>query len=125
MAHKTRTKEGTARQQPPPRLRKFLASLPPLHDILRGSLLKRHTFHPSSVSCSTCVKGKGHPQWVLNVNYPRGKTRQISLHPAQVPQVRRQLDNLHRLRRILERVCEVNQQQLPEDRAQLRSQDHD
>jgi hypothetical protein len=125
MAHKARTKEGTARQQPSPRLRKFLASLPPLYDILRGSLLKRHTFHPASVSCSTCAKGKGHRQWVLNVNYPGGKTRQVSLHPSQVPQVRRQLDNLDRLRRILEQICEVNQQQLPEERAQLRSQDHD
>src|SRR5260221_9074336 len=124
MPHKTRTKEGTARQHPPPRLRKFLASLPPLHDILRGSLLKRHTFHPSSVSCSTCVKGKGHPQWVLNVNYPRGKTRQISLHPAQVPQVRRQLDNLDRLRRGPAKVCRIKPQLPPQQRTQPRRHGH-
>jgi hypothetical protein len=104
---------------------RLLAALPPLDAILRGSLLERHTFHPSAVSCSTCASGEGHLQWVLNVNYPGAKNRQISLHPAQVSQVRQQLENLDRVRRILEQVCEVNQQLLREDRAQRRSQDDD
>src|SRR6266516_1399035 len=105
--------------------RRLLAALPPLDAILRGSLLERHTFHPSAVSCSTCASGKGHLQWVLNVNYPGAKNRQISLHPAKVSQVRQQLENLDRVRWILEQVCEVNQQLLREDRAQRRSQDDD
>src|SRR5919201_6647363 len=92
--------------------RKLLAQLPPLDDLLRGSLLERHTFHPSGVSCTTCASGKGHHQWVLNVNYPGAKTRQITLHPDQVAQVRRKLRNLDRARQILERICEANQQQL-------------
>jgi len=104
--------------------RKLLASLPPLHAILRGSLLQRHTFHPSSVSCATCASGKGHLQWVLNVNYPGARNRQISLHPAQVPEVRQQLENLDRVRKTLEKVCEVNQQRLRQDRAQRRRQEH-
>jgi len=104
--------------------RKLLAALPPLDAILRGSLLERHTFHPSAISCATCASGKGHLQWVLNVNYPGAKNRQITLHPAQVSQVRQQLENLDRVRRILEQVCEVNQQLLREDRAQRRDQDH-
>src|SRR5438128_869221 len=65
--------------------RAILAKLPPLEDLLRGSLLQRRTFHPSGVACSTCASGKGHRQWVLNVNYPGGKTRQITLHPDQLP----------------------------------------
>lgn len=101
--------------------RKLLARLPPLHDLLRGSLLERHTFHPSGVSCSRCATGKGHRQWVLNVNYPGGKTRQITLHADQLPQVRRQIANLARVRRILERVCEVNQKQLRAERKRQRS----
>ena len=111
--------------QPSTRSRKLLAGLPPLNAILRGSLLQRHTFHPSSISCATCASGAGHLQWVLNVNYPGAKNRQITLHPAQVPQVRLQLKNLDRVRQILEQVCEVNQQCLREDRTHLRSQDHD
>ncbi len=101
--------------------RALLAKLPPLEDLLRGSLLQRHTFHPSGVACSTCASGKGHRQWVLNVNYPGGKTRQITLHPDQLPQVRRQIAHLHRVRRILEQVCERNQQRLLAERKRRRS----
>jgi hypothetical protein len=113
------------RPRPSTKSRKLLAGLPPLDAILRGSLLERHTFHPSAVSCSTCASGKGHLQWVLNVNYPGAKNRQISLHPSQVSQVRQRLENLARVRRILEQVCEVNQQALRDDRTQCRRADHD
>jgi hypothetical protein len=116
----------TLKKQPRPstKSRKLLAGLPPLDAILRGSLLERHTFHPSAVSCATCAGGKGHLRWVLNVNYPGAKNRQISIHPDQVPHVRQQLENLERVRQTLEQVCEINQQVLREDRAQRRRQDH-
>ena len=107
-----------------PRIRKLLTELPPLDALLRGSLLQRRTFHPSSVSCATCTNGEGHLQWVLNVNYPGAKTRQLSLHPAQASRVRRQLKNLDRVRQTLEQICELNQQRLREERTRLRSQDH-
>lgn len=109
------------RRNPQQATRKLVAQLPPLDDLLRGSLLERHTFHPSTVSCATCASGKGHHQWVLNVNYPGAKTRQVTLHPAQVAQVRRQIANLDRVRQILERICERNQQQLRQQRDRLRS----
>ena len=90
-----------SRKQTPSRdARKLVAQLPPLDDLLRGSVLERHTFHPPAVSCATCASGKGHHQWVLNVNYPGAKNRQITLHPDQVPQVRRQLVNLDRVREV-------------------------
>jgi hypothetical protein len=101
--------------------RKLVAQLPPLHDVLRGSVLERHTFHPSAVSCATCASGKGHHQWVLNVNYPGAKTRQVTLHPDQVAQARRQIANLNRVRQILEQICETNQEQLRQQRDRLRS----
>lgn len=100
---------------------KLLGNLPPLDDLLRGSLLERCIFHPSGISCATCASGQGHRQWVLSVNYPGGKNRQITLHPDQVPQVRRQIANLDRVRRILEQLCEKNQQQLRAERSRLRS----
>jgi len=106
------------------RVSKLLASLPPLDALLRGSLLERHTFHPAAVSCATCASGQGHLQWVLNVNYPGARNRQLTLHPKQVPQVRRQLQNLERVRQVLERICEINQAVLREERDQLRSADH-
>jgi hypothetical protein len=112
-------------QKPPSQsTRRLLAQLPALDDLLRGSLLERHTFHPSGVVCSTCTTGKGHRQWVLNVNYPGGKTRQITLHPDQIAQVRRQISNLDRVRQILEQICEINQHRLREERERRRSR-HD
>ncbi len=112
----------------PPSLRRsrpqlLLAPLPPLDDVLRGSLLERHTFHAPGTTCATCSAGTGHPQWVLNINYPQGETRQIALHPDQVPQVRRQLANLAQIRLILEQVCEFNQQLLRAEREKLRKAD--
>ena len=110
------------RKEPAPSAtRKLLAQLPQLDDLLRGSLLERHTFHPPGVSCTTCASGKGHHQWVLNVNYPGAKTRQVTLHPGQVAQVRRQIANLDRVRQILEQICETNQEQLRHQRDRLRS----
>lgn len=55
-------------------------------DILRGSLLQRSIHHSSG--CLKCARGEGHLLWVLTVGYPGGKTRQVSLRPEQVPQVR-------------------------------------
>jgi hypothetical protein len=107
------------------RIPKLLAALPPLQDILRGSLLERHTFHPAGITCATCASGKGHHQWVLNVNYPGGKTRQITLHPDQVIQVRQQLANLVQVRETLEQICEFNQQRLRSEREQHRRGEHD
>jgi hypothetical protein len=78
-----------------------------------GSLLHRKTFH--SQGCAKCARGIGHPQWVLNVNYPGGKNRQITLHRGQLPQVRRQLRNFHQLKKTLEAICEFNQLSLRSD----------
>jgi hypothetical protein len=96
-----------------PKLDRLLAKVPNLGDILRGSLLHRKTFH--SKGCAKCARGLGHPQWVLNVNYPGGKNRQISLHRDQLPQVRRQLRNFHQLKKTLEAICEFNQLSLRAD----------
>jgi hypothetical protein len=96
-----------------PKLDRLLAKVPNLGDILRGSLLHRKTFH--SKGCAKCARGIGHPQWVLNVNYPGGKNRQISLHRDQLPQVRRQLRNFHQLKKTLEAICQFNQLALRSD----------
>ena len=86
-----------------------------IDSVLRGSLLQRLVRHSSG--CPKCARGEGHPLWVLNVNYPGGKTRQVSLRPEQVPLVRESLDNYHRIRQTLEAISEINQQLLLLDRA--------
>ena len=75
-------------------------------DVLRGSLPDRTTFHSSG--CPKCTRGEGHPQWVLNVNYPGAKNRQLSLRPAQIPQARKALKRYRQAKETLEAISELN-----------------
>ena len=93
---------------------RLAAALSGSGDLLRGSLLQRTTFHSSG--CPKCVRGEGHPQWVLNVNYPGAKTRQLSLRPEQVSQVRKALQRYRQAKETLEAISELNQYLLRLDR---------
>jgi len=99
--------------------RHLLLDLPDLGDILRGSLLERTIRHRQG--CSKCERGEGHPVSVLAVTYPGGRTRQISLHPEQVSQVRRQPENYRRVKDTLEQICELNQEALRAETADSKS----
>jgi hypothetical protein len=100
---------------------KLARQAPAFTDLLRGSLFERTIRHSSG--CSKCERGQGHPLWVLNVVYPGGRTRQLSLRPAQVPQARRWLDNYRQLKETLEQICELNQQRLRLERESLKDQE--
>jgi hypothetical protein len=93
----------------------LLRRLPSTAEIVRGSLLQRTIRHSSG--CLKCARGEGHPLSVLTISYPGGATRQISLRPEQVPQVRQWLENYHKLRDRLESVCELNLHLLRPDAA--------
>lgn len=93
---------------------KLASTLAGSGDVLRGSLLQRTTFHTSG--CPKCARGEGHPQWVLNVNYPGAKTRQLSLRPEQVPDVRKALRSYRQAKETLEAISELNQYLLRLDR---------
>lgn len=82
------------------------SSLPPLTEILRGSLLQRTIRHKRG--CPKCARGGGHPVWVLTIGYPGGITKQYSLRPEMKDQVQQWLDNYHELKAKLEAICEVN-----------------
>src|SRR6202020_1195375 len=97
---------------------KLLGQVTDLGGVLRGSLLERTTFHSSG--CPKCARGEGHPQWVLNVNYPGAKTRQLSLRPDQVPLVRKALKSYHQAKETLEAISELNQYLLRLDRDEAR-----
>ncbi len=88
--------------------------LPPLSEIVRGSLLQRTIRHRSG--CPKCARGEGHRVWVLTVGYAGGKTKQISLRPEQRDQVERWLNNYQDLKAKLESICELNHKLLrPEE----------
>ena len=75
-------------------------------DVLRGSLVERVTRHTSG--CPKCARGEGHPQTVLTISYPGGRTRQFSIHREQVPEVRQWLSNYQTLKDTIEEICELN-----------------
>jgi len=50
------------------------------------------------------------------LNYPGGKTRQLSLRPEQVPAVRQSLERYRQVKDRLEEISELNQYLLRLDR---------
>ena len=85
---------------------KLAADLPPITEIVRGSLLHRTIRHKKG--CLKCARGEGHSAWVLTVGYAGGVTRQYSIRPEMKDQVERWLKNYHELRAKLEAICEAN-----------------
>ena len=100
---------------------KLAAQLSSPTRILRGSLLQRTVRHSSG--CLKCARGEGHPLWVLTVGYPGGKTRQVSLRPDQIPQVRKALEHYRNFKRSLEAISELNQFLLRLDREESKEQE--
>ncbi len=100
---------------------KLAAQLPSAACVLRGPLLQRTIHH--STGCQKCARGEGHPLWVLTVGYPGGKTRQVSVRPQQVPQVRMAIDGYHDFKQPLEAISELNQFLLRLDREESRDQE--
>jgi hypothetical protein len=100
---------------------KLMARLTNLGSVLRGSLLERMVRHSSG--CRKCARGVGHPLWVLNVGYPGGKTRQLSLRPDQVPHVRKALDHYRQVKHTLEAISEINQELLRLDRDESKAKE--
>ena len=85
---------------------KLASALPPLTEILRGSLLERTIRHKSG--CPKCARGEGHRVWVLSIGYPGGRTKQYSLRPQRKAQVEQWLSNYQQLKAQLEAICELN-----------------
>jgi len=85
---------------------KLISALPPMAEILRGSLLQRTIRHKRG--CPKCEQGGGHLVWVLTIGYAGGVNKQYSIRPAMKPQVERWLKNYRELRAKLEAICEVN-----------------
>ena len=102
---------------------RLAASVSHIGNLLRGSLFERTVHHSSG--CPKCARGEGHPLWVLNVGYPGGKTRQISLRPAQVSQVREAVEHYRQLRETLEAISELNQQLLRLDRIESKRKEQE
>lgn len=80
---------------------------PPLSEVLRGTLRKRY-LRCGKPGCH-CRKGRGHgPFFSLNVTLGVGRTRQITIDPADWALAKRYARNYRRLQEILEVVSAFN-----------------
>jgi hypothetical protein len=93
--------------------------LPPVTDILRGSLVERY------VTCGNpackCAKGERHgPMWYLTVTLGPGRTTGGIVSAEQVDEVRGWIDNYHKLKEHLEKISEINRELLRRQRDKQR-----
>jgi len=93
--------------------------LPPVTDILRGSLVERY------VTCGNpackCAKGERHgPLWYLTVTLGPGKTTGGIVASEKVEQVRGWVNNYHKVKEHLEKISEINRELLRRERDKQR-----
>ena len=96
------------------RRRRALRDLPPLEEVLRGSVFVR-VLRCGKPSCR-CATGEGHRVGYLSVTLAGGRTEQISLPDSLLPLAKRWVGNYQRWWRAVEKVSAVNRQLLRERR---------
>lgn len=99
--------------------RQGLARLPPVAEILRGSLMERYVTC-GNPSCK-CTRGERHgPTWYLSVTLGPGRATGSIISAAKVDEVRGWIENYHRLKEQLEKISDINRELLRRERAQQR-----
>lgn len=87
------------------------ASLPPLQEVVTGSLIARYT-RCGKPNCH-CVEGQGHgPHWYLSWRGPKGKTRMLYIPESHVEAVRQRIENHQRIQKVLAEIAEINRELL-------------
>jgi hypothetical protein len=85
---------------------RILQKIPPMDELIRGSLVERHLRCGKS-GCH-CARGKGHRVWYLTVSFAGGKTEQVTVPKSLLPVVRRWVANYHRWWDGMERISAIN-----------------
>jgi hypothetical protein len=85
--------------------------LPPLGEILRGSLMERY-LTCGNPDCK-CARGERHgPVWYLSVTLDQSHRTGSTVPPDQVEQVRRWIENYHQVKERLEKISDINRELL-------------
>ena len=93
----------------------FARLLPPLREILHGSLMERY-LTCGKPNCR-CARGERHgPVWYLSVTLDQAHRMGSTVPSSQVEQVRRWIENDHRLKERLEKISEINRELLRRDK---------
>ena len=85
--------------------------LPPLGEVLRGSLMERY------LTCGNphckCARGERHgPVWYLSVTLDQSHRIGSTVPPEQVEQVRCWIENYHQVKERLEKISDINRELL-------------
>jgi hypothetical protein len=83
--------------------------LPPLGEVLRGSLMERY------LTCGNpdcrCVRGERHgPVWYLSVTLDQSHRSGCTVPSDQVEQVRRWIENYRQVKENLEKISDINRE---------------
>lgn len=85
--------------------------LPPLGEVLRGSLMERYMTCGNS-DCK-CARGERHgPVWYLSVTLDQSHRTGRTVPPEQVDQVRRWIENYRQVKERLEKISDINRELL-------------
>ena len=83
--------------------------LPPLEEVLRGSLMERY-LTCGNPGCQ-CARGERHgPVWYLSVTLDQSHRTGFTIPADQVEQVRQWIDNYHRVKTNLEKISSINRE---------------
>jgi hypothetical protein len=94
--------------------------LPPLGEILRGSLMER--FLTCGKADCKCARGERHgPVWYLSVTLDQSHRSGSTVPAEQLEQVRRWIDNYHRVKEHLEKISNINRELLRRQKSQNKS----
>ena len=86
-------------------------NLPPLAEILRGSLMERY-LTCGKKDCK-CARGERHgPIWYLSVTLDQSHRAGATVPPDQVEAVRRWIENYHLVKDRLEKISDINRELL-------------
>jgi hypothetical protein len=95
--------------------------LPPVTEILRGSLVERYVTC-GNPSCK-CARGERHgPMWYLTVTLGPGRTTGGIVSEEKVAEVRAWIENYHQLKDHIEKISEINRELLRRERERERKQ---
>jgi len=89
--------------------------LPPLREVLRGSLIERY------LTCGKpdcrCARGERHgPVWYLSVTLDQAHRSGCTVPSYQLQQVRRWIENYHQVKDRLEKISDINRELLRRDK---------
>jgi len=95
--------------------------LPPLSEVLRGSLMERYPTC-GNPDCK-CARGERHgPVWYLSVTLDQSRRLGSTVHADQVAQVRQWIANYHRVKDHLEKISDINRELLRRAKKQTKTQ---